>query len=87
MRALQIETHMRALMLNTGQERCTGRFLGITSGYPSVPKSNELHIDIFWFFLIKLRYIQETPLKKLGDFPAVSNFNLLLLKLNWLICN
>ena len=38
-------------------KHCPGRFLGITSRYPSVPKSNRPDDDIFQFPFIKLGYI------------------------------
>jgi hypothetical protein len=34
-----------------------GEFLGIIGGDLSISKSNELHVDIFWFFFINSRYI------------------------------
>ena len=43
--------------------QCSGRFLGIPSRDPSVPKSNRLHVDIFPFSFIKLGYILCIPLK------------------------
>ena len=36
---------------------CLRRFLDLTSQYPSVPKSNRLHVDIFRFPFIKLWFI------------------------------
>ena len=38
-------------------------FLGIIDWYPSVCKSNRLHVDILWFSFIKLRYILSIPLE------------------------
>jgi hypothetical protein len=40
-----------------------GRFLGIIGWDPSVCKSNRWHVDIHRFFLIKLGYILQIPLK------------------------
>ena len=37
--------------------QCMGRFLGLISQIPSVSKSNHLHVVIFRFFFINLRYI------------------------------
>ena len=39
------------------QEQCPRRFLGIIGQNPSVSKSNWLHVVIFQFFFIDLRYI------------------------------
>ena len=66
----------------------SGRFLGIiTSWDPSVCKSNRLHIDILRFSFIKIGYIFINSSKMTGNFPAVFNFNRLLLKLSRFICN
>ena len=54
---------------------------------PSVSKSNRLHVDIFRFFFINLRYILINSSKMIGKFPEVLNFNRLFLKLNRFICN
>ena len=35
----------------------SGRFLRMVGQNPSDSKSNWLHVDIFWFFYIQLRYI------------------------------
>ena len=35
----------------------SGRHLGIISQHPSVSKSSWLHVDIFWFLIVRLRYI------------------------------
>ena len=43
--------------------QCPGRFLGITGQYPSVCKSNQLHVDILRFSFIKLGYILYILLK------------------------
>ena len=40
-----------------------GRFWGIIGQVPSVSKSNRLHVVIFRFFFINLRYILWIPLK------------------------
>ena len=45
--------------------QCPGRFLGIINQNPSVSKSNWLHVVIFRFFFISLKYIPEIPLKRL----------------------
>ena len=37
--------------------QCLGRILGMIIHNPSVPKSNQLHIVIFLFFFIYLRFI------------------------------
>ena len=39
------------------QEQCPGRFLGIIGQHPGLSKSNWLHVVIFQFFFITLRYI------------------------------
>ena len=44
--------------------QCLGRFLGIISPYPSVPKSNRSDVDIFHFSFIKSGYILQTPPKR-----------------------
>ena len=36
----------------------SGRFMGMIGQYPSVSKSNWLHVDLFRFFFIKLGYIK-----------------------------
>ena len=43
--------------------QCPERFLGITNRYPSVFKSNRLHVDIFRYPFINLGYILYIPLK------------------------
>jgi hypothetical protein len=40
-----------------------GKFLGIVGQDPSDSKSNWLHVDIFYFFFIHLRYISQIPLE------------------------
>ena len=45
--------------------QCPGRFLGIIGWSPSVPKSNQLHVVIFWLFFSNLRHILWIPLKSL----------------------
>ena len=37
--------------------QCAGTFLGIIGRDPSVSESNQLHVDIFRFFLSNLKYI------------------------------
>ena len=48
------------------------------------PKSNGLQVDIFQFILKKktFRHILQIPLKMMGNFPEVLNFNRWFLKLN-----
>ena len=38
-------------------DQCMGRLLGVISRNPIVSNSIQLHIVIFWFFLINLRFI------------------------------
>ena len=59
------------------------KFLGIIRQGPSDFKSNRLHVDIFRFRFIHLRYMDSS--KMIGKFPAVSNLNRLFLKLNCFI--
>ena len=49
----KLEVHNRV----TSSEQCPGRFWGIVDRDRSVPKSNQLHVDIFPFPLINSRYI------------------------------
>ena len=44
-----------------------GENLSITGQDPSVSKSNQLHVDIFRFSFIDLRYIPQIPLKVSAD--------------------
>ena len=43
------------------------RFLDIISENPNVPKSNRLHIRIFWFFFTNLRYIPRAMTMKFWE--------------------
>ena len=63
-----------------------GRVLGITGGDPSVCKSDRLHVDILWIPLLNPVYSINSS-KLISNFPAVLNFNWLLLKSEWFICN
>ena len=65
----------------------SGRFLGIIGWDPSVCKSNRLHVDILRFFLYYIGVYSINSSKMIGNFPAVSNFNRLYLKLNRFIYN
>ena len=93
-RALQNETHMRTSILNTASSehplQWSGRVLGMISGWdPSVCKSNRWHVDIlrdFLYYSIGVLYSINSS-KMIGNFPAVSNFNWLFLKLYRFICN
>ena len=58
-----------------------GKFLGTVGQDPSDIKSNRLHVAIFWFCFIHLRYLT------IDSYPEISNFNQLFLKLNRFICN
>ena len=49
---------------NIGIITMSGRFLGIIGWDPSVSKSNWLHLDIFRFFFIHLRFILWNPLSR-----------------------
>jgi hypothetical protein len=53
----------------------------------SVCKSDRLHVDILWFSFYYIGAYSITSSKTIRHFPAVSNFNRLLLKLNRLMCN
>ena len=44
-------------------EPMSEKFLGIVGQYPSDSKPNQLHVDIFQFCLIYLRYILQIPLE------------------------
>jgi hypothetical protein len=66
--------------------QCQGRFLGIISWYPSVCRSNQLHVDILQIFYINEAYSINSS-KVVGNSPKVSNFNQFILKLNRFICN
>ena len=44
-------------------------FFSIIGKYPSVSKSNRLHVVIFRFFFIKLRHIPWIPLNVMGNIP------------------
>ena len=63
-----------------------GRLLGITSRGPVVSKSKQWHFVIFQvFLLIEGCFIDSSEMR--GNFSEVLNFNWLILKLNWFICN
>jgi hypothetical protein len=64
-----------------------GKFLDIVGQDPSNSKSNRLHVDIFRFCFIHLKYIPRIPLKRSVSFMKPLNFNRLFLKLNRLIYN
>ena len=44
--------------------QCSRRFLGIIDRDPSVPKPKELHVDVYRFFIVKLRNILQTPINR-----------------------
>ena len=73
----------------SGFHRWSGRFLGITTGWdPSVCKSNRLHVDRHPpVSLHQIKAYSIDSFQKIGNFPAVSNFNRFFLKLNQFICN
>ena len=60
--------------------------MGIINQNPSVFKSGWLHVVIFRFFFINLRYILRIS-KKICIFSYISNFNQFFFKLNQFICN
>ena len=64
-----------------------GNFQGIVGQDPSDSKFNWLHVDIFQFRFIHLRYYSIYSFKMIGHSPKVQNFNWLFLKLNRFICN
>ena len=68
-------------------KQCLGRFLGIIGQNPSVSKSTKLHVDIFRFVFINLRYTFSKSSRLTGSFYDILNFNWLFLKLNQFICN
>ena len=49
-------------------QRVFGKFLDIVCQDPSDSKYSQLHVDIFRFCLIHLRYIRQIPLKRLVNF-------------------
>ena len=55
--------------------------------YSSVCESNRLHVDILWVFLYEDGVYFINSSKMIGNFPAVSNFNRLFLKINRFICS
>ena len=67
-----------------------GKFWGIVGQDPNEPKSNRLHVGIFWFCFIQ-NCLSEVycvdSFKMIGKFHEVLNFNRLSLGLNRLICN
>jgi hypothetical protein len=65
---------------------CPERILDIIGQNPSVSKSNQLHVVIFWFVFIDLRCIYSTDSSKTSaNFPQILKFDCLSLKLNRLI--
>ena len=54
---------------------------------PSDSESNRLHVDIFRFCFHSFEVYSIDSSKMIGNFPEVSNFNRLFLKLNRFICN
>ena len=61
------------------------KFLGIVGQDPSDSKSNQLHVDIFWFCFNSFEVYSIDSSKMIGNSLEISNFNLLFLKLNWFI--
>jgi hypothetical protein len=60
--------------------------LGVLICDPSVSKSNQLHVDVFWFwFLFSLHWLY--IFSSLSNFDGILNFDQLFLKLNRFICN
>ena len=62
------------------RRQCPGRLLGTIGLNPSVSKSNRLHVVVFWFRSINLRYIPHIPLKgsvifSLKSWPSNGNFS------------
>ena len=71
----------------TSTTQSLGIFLGIIDRDPSVSKLEQLQVDIYRLFIIKLRNVSQTPLNIISsNFPEVFNFNQLFLKLNQVIC-
>ena len=65
---------------------CLRRFLIIIGRDPSVSKPM-VHVDIFWFFFIDLRYVLYTYYSTMmGNFHGVLNLKRLFLKLNHFVC-
>ena len=67
-------------------DQCLGIFLGIKCKDPSVSKCNQLHVDIFWFFFINLKYPWKNSCKMINNKRDVLNLNWLFLNLNRFIC-
>jgi len=67
--------------------QCPVWFLDKIRRYPSISKSNRLHVDIFWFSLLIWGTLHRFLKKKISTYiPEVLNFNWVFLKLNQLIC-
>ena len=50
--------------LPTSTTQCPGRILGLIGQDPSVSKPKKLHVDVYRFFMVKLRNILQTPLNR-----------------------
>ena len=48
----------------TSTTQCSGRILGIIGQVPSVSKPKQLHVDVYRFFIVKLKNILQTPLNR-----------------------
>ena len=86
-------SHLTVLISSTSKSNLhtyspvPGKFLGIVGQEPSDSKSSWLHVDIFRFCFHSFEvYFFIDSSKMIGNFPEVSNFNRLFLKLNQFIC-
>ena len=66
--------------------QCPGRFLGITSWYPSVSQVQPVTCWHPPVFLLWIGEYSKYSSNMNGNFPAILNFNWFFLKLNWFIC-
>ena len=64
-------------------DQCPGRFLGIIGQNPSVSKSNQLHVVVFWFSFIYIEVYSIDSSKMIGTFC----FEVLFGTFNRFICN
>ena len=64
-----------------------GVFWGINNQIPSVSKSNQLHVVIFWGLFMNFEAYSINSSRMMVIFPEVLNLNWLFLILNWFNCN
>jgi hypothetical protein len=51
------------------------KIMSIIGRYPHVSKSNLLHVNIFWFFFVKIGEYSMESSQSISDFPEVLNLN------------